>query len=105
MSTATHAAPAFDIDGFLRDPDSWNEETARMIASEDGLGELTDDHFSLLKQLRDAYMKMGAVPALSHVCHVSGFDSQCMNKLFPNARAAWRVAGLPNPGDEAVSYL
>jgi hypothetical protein len=25
--------------------------------------------------------------------------------LFPNPREAWRVAGLPNPGEEAKTYL
>jgi len=43
--------------------------------------------------------------ALSHVCHLTGQSADCMQHLFPNPREAWRVAGLPNPGEEAKAYL
>jgi tRNA 2-thiouridine synthesizing protein E len=32
-------------------------------------------------------------------------DKHAVQRLFGGCRAAWRIAGLPNPGDEALSYM
>ena len=95
----------FDSDGFLLDPDMWNESLADRIAQNDGLGELSELQIGLLHALRREFAKHGTVTALSHVCHLTGQSADCMQHLFPNPREAWRVAGLPNPGEEAKAYL
>ncbi len=96
----------FDEDGFMRVTDAWNEDTARQIAALDGLGELDARQLSLLRQLRESYRRLGgAPPALAHVCRLEGLAQNCMDTLFPTPREAWRIAGLPNPGEEAKSYL
>lgn len=95
----------FDVDGFLRETNAWNDEVARRIARKDGLGELSQGQLALLRHLRASYQRMGAPPALAHVCRLGGFEGDCMHRLFPNPREAWRVAGLPNPGEEAKAYL
>lgn len=105
MDTLTPITPAFDADGFMRETDAWNEETARRIAAMDGLGSLDERQMALLRHLRENYRRQGALPALAHVCHMGGFKPDCMTRLFPDAREAWRVAGLPNPGEEAKAYL
>lgn len=102
----TVPSPAiFDSDGFLIDSSSWSEGLADRIARNDGLGELTETQIGLLHALRREYSKHGAVTALSHVCHLTGQNANCMQYLFPNPREVWRVAGLPNPGEEAKAYL
>lgn len=95
----------FDADGFLREQEPWNEDTARQIAEMDGLGPLDKHQLALLHQLRASYLGEGSLPAWTHVCHQSGFGPDCMTRLFPDARAVWRIAGLPNPGEEAKAYL
>lgn len=95
----------FDADGFMRDLDGWSESLARRVAALDGLGELDDRQMILLRELRANYQRLGAPPAWSHVCHLGGFAPDCMTRLFPSAREAWRLAGLPNPGEEAKAYL
>lgn len=95
----------FDSDGFLLDPDMWNESLADRIAQNDGLGQLSELQIGLLHALRREFAKHGTVTALSHVCHLTGQSADCMQHLFPNPREAWRVAGLPNPGEEAKAYL
>lgn len=95
----------FDTDGFLVDPAMWSESLADRIAQADGLGELSELQIGLLQALRREFSKFGTVTALSHVCHLTGQSADCMRHLFPNPREAWRVAGLPNPGEEAKSYL
>ena len=99
-------APAiFDPDGFLLDPAMWSESLANRIARNDGLGELSELQIGLLLALRREYAKHGSVTALSHVCHLTGQSADCMQRLFPTPREAWRIAGLPNPGEEAKSYM
>ena len=95
----------FDPDGFLLDPAMWSESLADRIAQNDGLGELSELQIGLLLALRREYAKHGTVMALSHVCHLTGQSADCMQHLFPNPREAWRIAGLPNPGEEAKAYL
>ena len=41
----------FDRDGFLTDPGSWNEDLARHIATQDGVGELSEEHWSIIRFL------------------------------------------------------
>ncbi|MCD6705186.1 MAG: TusE/DsrC/DsvC family sulfur relay protein [Thiobacillus sp.] len=102
----TMPAPAiFDPDGFLLDPAMWSESLANRIARNDGLGELSELQIGLLLALRREYAKHGSVTALSHVCHLTGQSADCMQRLFPTPREAWRIAGLPNPGEEAKSYM
>lgn len=95
----------FDLDGFLLDPAIWTESLAGHIAQKDGLGELSELQINLLRSLRREYAKHASVTALSHVCHLMGLDANCMQHVFPGPREAWRIAGLPNPGEEAKSYM
>lgn len=94
----------YDRDGFLARPESWNEDMAQFIASEDGLGELEEAHWEIIRFLRGHYVE-GGLPAVSHVCHVNHFDHSCIPDLFQSVKSAWRVAGLPNPGEEANAYM
>lgn len=95
----------FDRDGFLTDPACWDEGLAERLAQEDGLGELKDEQWAILRALRKHYLKSGGVPALPHICQTNQFDRWCMNEYFPDAKEAWRLAGLPNPGEEAKAYM
>lgn len=101
----TFGGHTFDADGFMPDAEDWNMETARHLAFLDGLGELDERQIVLLTILRNSYLRLGALPALPHVCHLCGLEPDCMTRLFPSAREAWRLAGLPNPGEEAKAYM
>jgi tRNA 2-thiouridine synthesizing protein E len=101
----TPGTAVFDLDGFLLDPAMWSESLADRIAQNDGVGELSELQFGLLRTLRHEFAKHRSVTALSHVCHLTGQDADCLQHLFPNPREAWRLAGLPNPGEEAKAYL
>lgn len=107
MNTRLNASgtAVFDLDGFLIDPAMWNESLANRIAQTDGLSQLSEAQFGLLHALRDEFSRHGSVTALSHVCHLVGQSPDCMQHLFPNPREAWRLAGLPHPGEEAKTYL
>lgn len=102
---STPGAAIFDDDGFLIDPAMWSESLADQVAQNDGLGQLSEMQLELLRTLRSEFAKHGTVTALSHVCHLTGQGPDCMHHLFPDPREAWRIAGLPNPGEEAKAYL
>lgn len=97
--------PCFDAEGFLADPRDWDESMAGRIAMLDGLGELSDAQWAVVRVLRAEYGRTGALPSLPHACRLAGSDPHCLDELFPNAREAWRIAGLPDPGEEARAYM
>lgn len=95
----------FDEDGLLKDPTQWNETVATEIARREGIGALTEDHWEVIRSLREHYAKFGVAPAMSSVCHKHGKSKHWVHDLFQTCLNAWRVAGLPNPGEEAKAYL
>jgi TusE/DsrC/DsvC family sulfur relay protein len=101
-----NAPPAeFDADGFLLDPQRWDNSLAEQIANEDGIGTLSEAHWAIIQQLRDHYLAYGSIQPESHLCHANDLEPTCISDLFQNMREAWRIAGLPNPGEEAKSYM
>lgn len=95
-----------DTEGFICDPEAWSDDLARMIASKDGIRELTWDHWIIIHALREHYHRFGtAPPAFSHICNEHHLGKHCVEKLFHSEREAWRIAGLPDPGEEAKTYM
>lgn len=105
QATLTENKPQFDADGFMLNPDQWSEAWADSNAQAQGLDSLSSEQLELLHNLRAEFAKTGAVSAYSHVCHLSGEEPNCMQQLFPSPLDAWRLAGLPHPGEEAKAYM
>mgnify|MGYP001573785991 CR=1 FL=1 len=51
-----------DEDGFIVDPNHWNEDVARALAGTEGIDELTEEHWGVMNYLRDYYQKFGVAP-------------------------------------------
>lgn len=98
-------AQAFDEYGFIAEPDRWDPDLARFIALQEGIERLEYDHWRILHFIRDHYQKFGAVPMMRRVCRRNGIQRRQVKHLFSSCRAAWRIAGLPNPGEEARAYM
>jgi TusE/DsrC/DsvC family sulfur relay protein len=97
--------PLFDEDGFLLDPAGWNEAIAGLIADLDGVGPLSETHWKVIRFIRDRYLRLGAIPPMRRICRNSTLSRSQVKQLFGGCLQAWRVAGLPNPGEEARAYL
>lgn len=100
--------PSVPVDeyGFLLHPEDWNEVIADCLAECDGIGPLTEAHWSVIQSLRRHFFTTGGIPSLRHVCLENDLEPHCIPRLFRDqGREAWRVAGLPNPGEEARAYL
>lgn len=91
----------FDKDGFLTDPMRWDRLLAEQIAGAEGIDFLSEGHWAVIQQLRDHYFRYGALLPVAHVCRMNQLDAQCVATLFRSLREAWRVSGLPNPGEAA----
>ncbi|HNW76956.1 MAG TPA: TusE/DsrC/DsvC family sulfur relay protein [Bacteroidales bacterium] len=88
-----------DGDGFLVDPSVWNEEVAALFAKKDGLGELNEKHWAILKVIRNNYEEKGMAPMIRSICQETGVKLREIYELFPDgpARGACKIAGLPKP--------
>lgn len=95
----------FDEDGFLIDYQAWTEETGRVIAELDGIGPLGSSHWAVIHYIRDRFLRFGAIPPMRRVCRASALGRHDIKELFGSCRQVWRIAGLPNPGEEAKSYM
>lgn len=88
-----------DEDGFIQDPEKWNEEVAKVLAKDEGVAELTDDHWKLVNYLRNYYLEYQIAPMARKLCKETGFNLKQVYELFPSgpAKGACKVAGLPKP--------
>ena len=88
-----------DEDGFIQDPNDWDENVANDLAETEGVIELTADHWKLVNYLRDYFLKNGIAPMVRKLCKETGFKLKYVYKLFPSgpAKGACKVAGLPKP--------
>ena len=105
LAVKPQAPTLLDEDGLVSDFSFWTEDLARELAQDEGIGELKDGHWEVIRALRNEFERMAAVSSIRNVCHQAGIDRRAVNNLFGYCLIAWRVAGLPNPGEEAKSYL
>ena len=88
-----------DEDGFIQEPERWNEDVALALAKTEGVEEMTDEHWKLVNYLREYYLEFGIAPMIRKLCKATGFKLNKVYELFPSgpAKGACKVAGLPKP--------
>ena len=99
MPTIEMAGIDRDAEGFLTDPQQWNEEVAAMIASEAGIAELTPRHWLVVNYMRETYLRTGEAPSIRTLGKASGVQIKELYVLFPKgpAKLAARIGGIPKP--------
>ena len=97
MSTLTYAGTPVEVDpeGFLRQPEQWNEQIAQEIAAEAGIEQLTDRHWLVVRYM----LESGSAPSIRTLGKASGVPIKELYELFPKgpAKLAARIAGIPKP--------
>ncbi|MBP1596579.1 MAG: sulfur relay protein, TusE/DsrC/DsvC family [Acidobacteria bacterium] len=90
---------AVDEDGFLDDPQIWNNDVAKDFAATEGVAELTEDHWKVINYIRNYYLQFGIAPMIRKLCKETGFKLNEIYGLFPSgpAKGACKLAGLPKP--------
>ena len=88
-----------DEDGFIIDPEEWTEEGARVFAANEGISDLTDEHWKIINYLHEYYAENQIAPMIRKLCKDTGFSLKRIYELFPSgpAKGACRIAGLPKP--------
>ena len=101
MSTTLIAKTPVDVDaeGFLTDPQQWNEQIAEQIANENGIAELTDRHWLVVRFMRERYLQTGNAPSIRSLGKESGVPIKELYQLFPKgpAKLAAKIGGIPKP--------
>jgi len=101
MTTTSIADPLVDVDaeGFLTNPEQWNEQIAEAIAADNGVAELTDRHWLVVRFMRDRYLRTGNAPSIRALGKESGVPVKELYELFPKgpAKLAAKIGGIPKP--------
>jgi tRNA 2-thiouridine synthesizing protein E len=86
-------------EGFLVDPEQWTEEIADELARREGIDELTDAHWTVIRFMRSEYFDKGTGPTVRILGKTSGVGVRDLYKLFPKgpAKMAAKIAGIPKP--------
>ena len=87
-------------DGFMQNPEEWDDEVAKALAkAEEGIVDMSEDHWVVVKYIREYYLEKNLAPMVRKVCKNSGFSLKYIFELFPSgpAKGACKVAGLPKP--------
>ncbi|EYR63155.1 sulfur relay protein DsrC [Actinotalea ferrariae CF5-4] len=87
-----------DAEGFLTDPSEWDEGLGKTLAAAIGI-DLSDEHWKVIRFLREDFATQGETATTRRVQTVGGFPTKQQFELFPKkpAKKMAYVAGLPKP--------
>jgi len=104
MKTATQAA--YDNEGYLIDPEQWDESVARTLAAEEGI-DLGANYWPVLHFMHEYWSRHRVAPDVRHVVDFlvkeQGFDKkaakQHLFRQFPYGyvKQACKIAGMQRP--------
>ena len=92
--------------GWLLNLDEWSEDLAKIIAVNEKIGDLTEEHWDIINMAREYFEENGAVAeprAFSKLMKAKygkdRSDQKYIYSLFPTGliKCANKVAGLPRP--------
>ena len=88
-----------DEDGFIQEPELWNEDVAATLCKDEGVEALTEEHWKVVNFLREYYQEFGVAPMIRKLCKSTGYKLGKIYELFPSgpAKGACKIAGLPKP--------
>jgi tRNA 2-thiouridine synthesizing protein E len=88
-----------DEDGFIQEPELWDQDVALALAKTEGVDELGEEHWKVVNYLREYYLEYQVAPMIRKLCKSTGFKLNKIYELFPSgpAKGACKVAGLPKP--------
>jgi tRNA 2-thiouridine synthesizing protein E len=101
MTTTTIAGTEVELDdeGFFLQPGQWTEDMAPELAKAEGIDPLTDQHWVVIKFMRQEFFEKGTGPTVRVLGKTSGVSVKELYQLFPKgpAKVAAKIAGIPKP--------
>ena len=76
MATVDFEGKSFEIDedGFLLDYNTYSEEWVEYVKGQEGIEEMNDEHWKLIKVLQDYYEKNGIAPMVRVLSKLTKFN-------------------------------
>jgi tRNA 2-thiouridine synthesizing protein E len=86
-------------EGFMTEPSEWTQDVAVEIAKEEGVPELTGDHWKVIDYCRQVGMESGSAPTLRNITNGAGVPTKQLFGLFPKgpAKKVAKISGLGKP--------
>ena len=99
MTMTLIADAPVDVEGFLTNPEQWNQQIAEAIATENGVPELSERHWLVVRFMRERYLSTGTAPSIRALGKESGVPIKELYQLFPKgpAKLAAKIGGIPKP--------
>jgi tRNA 2-thiouridine synthesizing protein E len=101
MTTTTIANTDVELndEGFFVDPSQWSEDMVPELARLEGIEEVTDQHWQVIRFMRAEYQAKGTGPTVRVLGKTSGVSIKELYQLFPKgpAKEAAKIAGIPKP--------
>ena len=86
-------------EGFMTDPNEWSQDIAVAIASEEGISELTPEHWKVIDYSREVGLESGSAPTLRNITKGASVPTKELFGLFPKgpAKKVAKISGLGKP--------
>ncbi|MDP3420046.1 MAG: TusE/DsrC/DsvC family sulfur relay protein [Thiobacillus sp.] len=102
-SDLTAVMPERDAEGYLVEPENWNEDIAEALAREENIA-LSDDHWDTIRFMRDYFDEHQVIAdarfVIKHLGERYGRDAQKkLFELYPYGyvKQACKIAGMRRP--------
>jgi len=98
-TTATQITARLDAERFFIDPLEWSEDLVPELARREGIADLSEEHWQVIRFMREQWRTTGAGPSVRALSKTSGVSVKRLYELFPKgpAKTAARIAGIPKP--------
>ncbi|MGD9364364.1 MAG: TusE/DsrC/DsvC family sulfur relay protein [Desulfobacteraceae bacterium] len=101
MSSVSYDGKTFNVDedGFIDDYENWCDEWVQYVKHQEGVDELNEDHWLVIKTIQAYYEKNGIAPMVRVMSKTTGLKLKQIYELFPSGpgKGACKMAGLPKP--------
>lgn len=101
MTTRKIAGIEVDVneEGFMINPQQWTKEMAVELANEEGIAELSTEHWKVIEFCRQSANGTGKAPTLRQITNGAGVTTKELFTLFPKgpAKKVARISGLDKP--------
>ncbi len=104
MTLIADAPVDVDAEGFMTNPEQWNEQIAAEIAANNGIAELSDRHWMVVRFMRDRYLQTGSAPSIRSLGKESGVPVKELYQLFPKGPAKLAAQDRRHPKTQGL-YL
>ena len=101
MTATTIAGHPVEVndEGFFDEADQWSEDMVPELARAEGIDDVTERHWQVIRFMRAEYDAKGTGPTVRVLGKTSGVSVKELYELFPKgpAKVAAKIAGIPKP--------